>query len=68
MLKNTFRRLVGILILVVFGIAIFQFSRQTAGNAYLWDALSAGFWLVVFLFAIVGLAGWVDRRKRRHGE
>ncbi len=68
MLKNTFRKLVGILVVIVFGIAVFQFSRQTAGNEYVSGALVSGIWVLAFLAAIIGLAAWVDRRKRRQGE
>lgn len=68
MLKNTFRKLIGFLILIVFGVAVFQFTRQTAGNEYVSGALRSGMWLLLFLAAIIGLAGYVDRRKRKRGE
>lgn len=68
MLKNTFRKLVGILILLVFGVAVFQFIRQTIGNEHVLAAISSGMWLLAFFAAVVGLAWWADRRMRRRGE
>lgn len=68
MLKNTFRKLVGVLVLIVFGVAVFQFIRQTTGNQYVLGALTSGMWLLGFFAVIIVLAGWVDRRKRRRGE
>jgi hypothetical protein len=68
MLKNTFRKLVGILILIVFGVAVFQFTRQTSGNQYVLGALGSGLWLLAPMVAVIGLAWWADRRMRRRGE
>lgn len=68
MLKNTFRKLVGILILIIFGVAVFQFTRQTSGNEHVAPALTSGIWLLSFLAVVIGLAWWVDRRKRARGE
>lgn len=68
MLKNTFRKLVGILILIVFGVAVIQFTRQTSGNEHLLGALGSGFWVLAPMVAVIGLAWWADRRMRRRGE
>lgn len=68
MLKNRFRKLVGILLVAVFGVAVFQYFRQTAGNQYVVAAFSSGLWLLVFLAVIIGLAWTVDRRKRQRGD
>ncbi|MFZ5824658.1 MAG: hypothetical protein ACOY94_10050 [Bacillota bacterium] len=68
MLKNTFRKLIGILILLVFGVAVFQFIRQTGDNEHVLAAVASGMWLLAFFAAVIGLAWWVDRRMRRRGE
>lgn len=68
MLKNRFRKLVGILLIIVFAIAVVQYFRQTSGNPYAVAALTSGMWLLAFLASVVGLAWWVDRRKQARGE
>lgn len=68
MLKNTFRKLVGYLILIVFGVAVFQFARQTSGNEHVWGALGSGFWVLAPMVVVIGLAWWADRRMRRRGD
>lgn len=68
MLRNSFRKFTGILILLVFGVAVFQFSRQMTGDANVLGALSSGAWLLAFFAAVVGLAWLADRRLRQRGE
>lgn len=68
MLKNTFRKLVGLLILIVFGVAVIQFTRQTSGNEYIPGALFSGLQILAFFAVVIGLAWWADRRIRRRGE
>lgn len=68
MLKNRFRRLVGILLIVVFAVAVVQYFRQTSGNPYVGAALTSGMWLLAVLSAVIGLAWWVDRRKQTRGD
>ena len=62
MLKNTFRRLVGILIVAVMGIAVLRFLVQTWGSRYLLPALGWGMSLIV----IIGLILWGAYRADRH--
>lgn len=65
MLKNAFRKLMGILIVGIMGVAVFQYFRQTAGNEYVGSALAFG--LKVLL--VIALALWVvflfDRRLKK---
>lgn len=68
MLKNRFRKLVGVLILLVFALAVVQFTRQTAGNAFVGPALLSGLGFLAFLAAVLGLAYWADRRTRQAGR
>lgn len=68
MLKNTFRKLVGLLILIVFGVAVFQFTRQTSGNEYVSGALLSGLQVLAPFAVVIGLAWWADRRMRSRGE
>ena len=62
MLKNTFRRLVGLLILAVMGVAVLRFLFQTWGNRYLLPALGWG----LSLLLIIGLVLWGAYRADRH--
>ncbi|MFZ5815883.1 MAG: hypothetical protein ACOY93_11340 [Bacillota bacterium] len=68
MLKNRFRQLIGILVLLVFGVAVVQFFRQTRGNEHVLGALTSGLWLLALIALVVGLAWFADRRMRRRGE
>ena len=67
-LKNRFRKLVGILLIIVFAVAVVQYFRQTSGSPYMVAALTSGMWLLAVLAAVVGLAWWVDRRKHSKGD
>lgn len=64
MLRNTFRKAVGMLILMVFGLAIFRFAAQTQGNPYVGSALAFGFKVILVLALALALAYLFDRRIR----
>jgi threonine/homoserine/homoserine lactone efflux protein len=68
MLRNRFRKGMGLIILVLFFVAIGRYFAQTAGNPYLWSALSAGLVFTLFLAVVVGAVYLIDRRikKREH--
>lgn len=68
MLKNTFRRLIGYLILIVFGIAIFRFVQQTWGNQYLLAAVGWGSVLIILLGGVLYLAYLFDRRMKKREQ
>lgn len=66
MLKNTFRKIMGVLIVVIFGVAVYQFTQQTSGNEYVRDALIAGTKFLLALFLVVwGLHQFDQRMKKR---
>lgn len=65
MLKNTFRKFIGGLIIAVFAIAVFQFVRQTSGNQYVGDAVFFGLKVVLFLALILWVVYLMDRRMKK---
>lgn len=67
-LKNRFRQLVGLLIVVLFAVAIRQYLRQTAGSPHLVSAVASGLVLLLFLAAVLTAAWWASRRARARGE
>ncbi|HYF80702.1 MAG TPA: hypothetical protein VD973_26630 [Symbiobacteriaceae bacterium] len=68
MLKNTFRKFTGILILLVFGVAVIQFFRQTSSDPYLWNALAFGSKIVLFLALVLWLVFLADRRMNKRQQ
>lgn len=68
MLKNTFRRLIGYLIVIVFGIAIFRFVQQTWGNQYVLAAIGWGSALIILLGGVLYLAYLFDRRMKKREQ
>lgn len=68
MLKNTFRKIMGILIVVIFGIAVYRFAQQTSGNEYVLDALITGVGFLLFLFVLVWGLYQFDRRMKRRPQ
>ncbi len=67
MLKNTFRKLMGLIILIVFGVAIVRFVQQTQGNEYVGGALASGLKLLLFLALLLYVVFLIDRRMKRQG-
>lgn len=65
MLKNTFRKLVGILLVLIFGVAIVKFLQQTAGSQYLGGALSFGLKVLLVLALLLWGAFLYDKRVNR---
>lgn len=65
MLRNKFRRFIGLLILATFGLAVFQYARVTSGSPFVLDALKSGFILLAFLAAVVFLMFQVDKRMKK---
>lgn len=65
MLKNRFRKLVGVLILLVFGVAVIRFVQQTGHNPYVGGAVATGLKLFLSLGLILGLIFLFDRRVNR---
>lgn len=68
MLKNTFRRFTGILILLVMGLAIVQFFRQTATHPYLGNALGFGLKVLLFLALVLYVVFLFDRRINKRQQ
>lgn len=68
MLRNRFRKLVGVLILLVMGVAVFQYLRQTSGNQYVADAIFSGLKLLLALALILWLVWLYDRRLKKREE
>lgn len=68
MLRNKFRKFTGIIILLVFGFAIYKFGQQTQGNQYLWPALLAGFKFLAFLALVLGGVYLYDRRLKKGSQ
>lgn len=68
MLRNSFRRFTGLVIMVVFGIAIFQFFRQTQGNPFVGGALASGAKLLLLLALVLWLFYLLDRRINRRPQ
>lgn len=68
MLKNTFRRVTGILVLLVFGVAVFQFVRQTSDNPYLGNALAFGLKVILFLALVLWVVFLFDRRLKKRQQ
>lgn len=64
MLKNTFRRFVGMVILITFLIAIGVYIYKTWGNSFVWGALGWGLSLLGIFAAVVWVAARADRRIR----
>lgn len=67
-LKNLFRKVIGLLVLALFAVALIQYFRQTAGNPYVWSALGSGMSMLLLLAAVLGVVWWADRRTRVRGE
>jgi membrane protein implicated in regulation of membrane protease activity len=68
MLRNKFRKFIGIVILVVFGVAIVRFAAQTSGNLYVGGALAFGLKVVLFLALILWLVYLFDRRVNKRQQ
>lgn len=68
MLKNTFRRVTGVLLLAVFGVAIWQFFRQTAGNEYVGGAVAFGAKVLLFIALVLWLVYLYDRRLKKNRQ
>lgn len=68
MLKNVFRKLIGLLVVALFAVAVVQYFRQTSGNPYVWSALGSGLWILLPLAAVLSVVWWADRRMRARGE
>jgi Na+-driven multidrug efflux pump len=64
MLKNTFRRFVGGLILFTFLVAIGVYIYKTWGNAHVWGALGWGLSLLGIFALILWIAYRADRKLR----
>ncbi|HLO04032.1 MAG TPA: hypothetical protein VK191_13060 [Symbiobacteriaceae bacterium] len=64
MLKNTFRRLVGGLILFTFLLAIGVYIYKTWGNTFVWGALGWGLSLLGIIALVIWAAARADRRIR----
>lgn len=64
MLKNSFRRFTGGLILFTFLIALGVYVYKTWGNAEVWSALFWGSTLLGIFALIVWIAARADRRIR----
>jgi di/tricarboxylate transporter len=64
-LRNTFRKVVGVVILLVFGLAVVRFAQQTAGNPHVGGAVASGFKFILFLALVLGLVYLADRRLKR---
>lgn len=62
MLRNKFRKFTGILIVLVFGLALVRFIQQTQGNEYIGGAVSFSLKVGLFLALVVFLVYLFDRR------
>jgi len=67
-LKNRFRQLIGLLIIVLFVMAVVQYIRQLAGNPHVLSALAWGLGLLLLPAAGLAVAWWAERRARTRGE
>jgi len=65
MMKNTFRKIVGILILAVMGIAIFRYTQVTAESSFVLGALASGMKLLLFLGLVLYVVYLYDRRLKK---
>jgi hypothetical protein len=65
MLRNKFRRVMGILIVVVFGLAIVRFAQQTSSSQYIGGALASGAKFLLFLAVLVWGLYLFDRRMKK---
>jgi hypothetical protein len=65
-LKNTFRKLTGILILLVMGVAVFQYVRATEGSPLVASALGSGLKLLLFLGLVLYVVFLFDRRLKKN--
>jgi membrane protein implicated in regulation of membrane protease activity len=68
MLRNKFRKFVGIVILLVFGVAIVRFAAQTSGNPYVGGAMAFGLKVVLFLALVLWLVYLFDRRVNKRQQ
>lgn len=68
MLKNSFRKFTGILILLVFGVAIVQFFRQTSDNPFMGNALGFGLKILLFLALVLWVVFLFDRRLNKRQQ
>lgn len=68
MLRNKFRKFLGILIVLFFGVAIVRFAQQTMGNPYVGGALTFGLKVVLFLALVLWLVFLFDRRINKHRQ
>jgi hypothetical protein len=58
----------GIVIVVLFGVAVIQFARTTVGNPYLGSALGFGLKFLLFLAAVLWIVFLVDRRLKKRQQ
>lgn len=68
LLRNRFRKVVGAVIALVMGVAVFQYARMTSGNPYVWRALFDGLKLLAFLALVLWLVYRFDRRLKKREE
>ena len=65
MLRNKFRKIMGVVVVLVMGVAIWQYIRQTSGNEYVAGALFSGLKFLLFLALVLWLVYFFDRRSRK---
>lgn len=65
MMRNTFRKVMGAVILLAFGVGIYAYIRQTRGNAFVGSALGFGLKVLLFLALVLGVVYMIDRRVNR---
>lgn len=68
MLRNKFRKLVGIIILAVFGLAVYRYAVQTSGNPYVAGAIFSGVKFLLFLALVLWVVYLADRRMKKREE
>jgi cbb3-type cytochrome oxidase subunit 3 len=68
MLRNTFRKVIGVVVLLVFGVAVARFAYQTKGDPYVGGALAAGIKFVLFLALVLWLVYLFDRRMKKREQ
>lgn len=68
MLKNRFRKLIGVLVIVIMLVAIVRYVQQTAGTGYMWSSLLSGAMLIGVLFGILWLVYRYDQRLKKREE
>lgn len=68
MLRNRFRKFIGLLIVAVFGVVVYRYAGQTSGSEHVAVALMSGLKFLLFLALILWVVYLADRRLKKRED